>query len=604
MMRGMGRAGALAEDKTVRPSSQSLRGAASMLAPHWPLLVLASISILLFAAVNLARPLVVQQAIDQGIIGGDRGALVTTAVVFFGLSIGVYVFQALSVYTTALAGQYFLRDLRVRVFAHMQKLSLRFFDGESSGRMISRMTNDMVVVGDLINNGFLMVVQSVLLLVGTVIILFILSPRLSLVTLSVVPPLLVATWLFRLFSARAYDRVRDRIAEVMVHMQETFSGMPVVQAFARERYNAERFGEINEGNYTANVDTVKISAVYIPFVELLGGLGVALILYYGGIGVIDDEVTLGTVAAFIFYLDFIFQPIQRLSQVYDTIQAATAALNKIFALLDEPPDQQESPDAKPLIQPVRGEVTFDDVTFAYGETPVLEDVDITITAGQRVAVVGATGAGKSTMAKLLMRFYEPGKGRVLIDGQDLRDLRARDLRAALIMVPQEGFLFTGTIRDNILFGRPDATEKELVAACRELGIDDFIQSLPEAYDTLVSFRGSRLSGGEKQLVSIARAFVADPAILVLDEATSSLDPETEGIVDAAIRRLLRGRTSIVIAHRLSTAEHADRILLLDHGRLVEDGSHDELVARDGHYAALHRQWRTGTQPASDPADGN
>ncbi|MCI0832708.1 MAG: hypothetical protein J4N72_08700, partial [Chloroflexi bacterium] len=229
----MGRAGALAEDKTVRPSSQSLRGAASMLAPHWPLLVLASISILLFAAVNLARPLVVQQAIDQGIIGGDRGALVTTAVVFFGLSIGVYVFQALSVYTTALAGQYFLRDLRVRVFAHMQKLSLRFFDGESSGRMISRMTNDMVVVGDLINNGFLMVVQSVLLLVGTVIILFILSPRLSLVTLSVVPPLLVATWLFRLFSARAYDRVRDRIAEVMVHMQETFSGMPVVQAFAR-----------------------------------------------------------------------------------------------------------------------------------------------------------------------------------------------------------------------------------------------------------------------------------------------------------------------------------------------------------------------------------
>ena len=600
MMRGVGRAGALAADKTVRPSSKSLCGAASMLAPHWPLLLLAAVSILLFAAVNLARPLVVQQAIDSGIIGGDRSTLVTTAIVFFGLSIGVYVFQALSVYTTALAGQHFLRDLRVRVFAHMQKLPLRFFDGESSGRMISRMTNDMVVVGDLINNGFLMVVQSVLLLVGTVTILFILNTQLSLVTLAVVPPLLIATWIFRLLSARAYDRVRDRIAEVMVHMQETFSGMPVVQAFARERYNAERFGQINEGNYDANVDTVKISAVYIPFVELLGGLGVALILYYGGIGVIDDEITLGTVAAFIFYLDFIFQPIQRLSQVYDTIQAATAALNKIFALLDEPPDQQESPDARALMQPVRGEVTFDDVTFAYGEKPVLEHIDITITAGQRVAVVCAPRARQTTKAKLLMRFYGPGEGRVLIDGQDLRDLRARDLRATLIMVPQEGFLFTGTIRDNILFGRPDATEKEMVAACRELGVDHFIQSLPEGYDTLVSFRGSRLSGGEKQLVSIARAFVADPAILVLDEATSALDPETEGMIDAAVRRLLRGRTSIVIAHRLSTAEHADRILLLDHGRLVEDGSHDDLIARDGPYAALHRQWRTGAQPTPGP----
>lgn len=600
MMRGMGRAGALAEDKTLRPSTRSLRGAASMLAPRWPLLLLATVSIFAFAAVNLARPLVVQQAIDSGIVGDDGGALVATAIAFFGLSVGVYVFQALSVYTTALAGQYFLRDLRVRVFAHLQKLSLSFFDGESSGRMISRMTNDMVVVGDLINNGFLMVVQSLLLLVGTVIILLTLSARLSLVTLAVVPPLIIATWIFRVASERAYDRVRDRIAEVMVHMQESFAGMPVVQAFAREGLNARRFGKINESNYDANVDTVKISAVYIPFVELLGGLGVALILYYGGTGVIDDRITLGTVAAFIFYLDFIFQPIQRLSQVYDTIQAATAALNKIFALLDEKPDQQESPDAKPMTQPVRGEVTFEDVTFAYGETPVLEHVDITITPGQRVAVVGATGAGKSTMAKLLMRFYEPREGRILIDGQDLRDLRADDLRAALIMVPQEGFLFTGTIRDNILFGRPGATEEEMAAACRELGVDDFIRSLPEGYDTLVSFRGSRLSGGEKQLVSIARAFVADPPILVLDEATSALDPETEGMIDTAIRRLLEGRTSIVIAHRLSTAEHADRVLLIDHGRLVEDGPHDELVARGGHYAALHRQWRSGTEPAPGP----
>jgi ATP-binding cassette subfamily B protein len=597
MIRGMGRAGALAEDKTVRPTTQSLRGSAKMLAPHWPLIALAILAIVCFALVNLARPLVVQEAIDSGIVDGDRSALVTTAIVFFGLSVGVYVFQAVSVYTTALAGQHFLRDLRIRLFAHLQKLSLSFFDGESSGRMISRMTNDMVVVGDLVNNGLLMVTQSVLLLIGTVIILVTLSLKLSLATLAVVPPLIIATYIFRIASARAYDRVRDRIAEVMVHMQETFSGMPVVQAFARERHNVQRFGQINELNYDANVDTVRISAVYIPFVELLGGLGVALILYYGGSGVIDDEITLGTVAAFIFYLDFIFQPIQRLSQVYDTLQAATAGVNKIFALLDEEPEIQESADAKPLAQPVRGEVTFEDVTFAYGESPVLQDVDLTIAPGQRVAVVGATGAGKSTMAKLLMRFYDPRQGRVLIDGQDLRMVRSEDLRHTLVMVPQEGFLFTGTIRDNILFGRPGASEEEMVAACRELGVHNFIQSLPEGYDTLVSFRGSRLSGGEKQLVSIARAFVADPPILVLDEATSALDPETESMVETAIRRLLQGRTSIVIAHRLSTAETADRVLVLDHGRLVEDGPHADLVARGGPYAALHAQWRSGSDGA-------
>jgi len=597
MMRGMGRAGALQEDKTVRPSTQSLRGTVRMLAPRWPLLALAGVAIAGFAAVNLARPLVVQQAIDSGIVGGDRSDLVVAAIVFFGLSLGVYVFQALSVYTTALAGQHFLRDLRVRLFGHLQRLSLSYFDGESSGRMISRMTNDMVVVADLINNGFLMVTQSLLLLIGTIIILLTLSPKLSLATLAVVPPLVVATWIFRIASERAYDRVRDRIAEVMVHMQETFSGMPVVQAFAREGHNAARFGQINELNYDANVDTVRISAVYIPFVELLGGLGVALILYYGGSGVIDDEITLGTVAAFIFYLDFIFQPIQRLSQVYDTIQAATAALNKVFALLNEEPEIQDAPDAKPLAQPVRGEVTFDDVSFAYAETPVLQHIDLGIEPGQRVAVVGATGAGKSTLAKLLMRFYDPREGRVLIDGQDLREVRAQDLRRTLVMVPQEGFLFTGTVRDNILFGRPGATEDEMIVACRELGVHDFIASLPEGYDTLVSFRGSRLSGGEKQLVSIARAFVADPPILVLDEATSALDPETEGMVETAIRRLLQGRTSIVIAHRLSTAETADRVIVLDHGKLVEDGPHAELVTRGGPYAALHRQWRSGTDGA-------
>jgi ATP-binding cassette subfamily B protein len=443
-----------------------------------------------------------------------------------------------------------------------------------------------------------MVVQSILLLFGTVIILLTLSLKLSLVTLAVIPPLIGATLIFRVASEKAYEKVRDRIADVMIHMQESFSGIRVVQAFAREQQNAEQFSQINEMNYDANVDTVKISALYIPFVEWLGGLGIAFILYFGGRGVIGGSVSLGTVAAFIFYLDFIFQPIQRLSQTYDIVQAATAALNKVFGLLAEEPELADAPDAQPLPQPVRGELTFEHVSFAYGETPVLEDVNLTVAPGQRVAVVGATGAGKSTFAKLIMRFYDPRRGRVLLDGIDLREVRSADLRRTLVMVPQEGFLFSGTIRDNILFGRPDATEEEMRTACRELGVDAFIESLPEGYDTVVSFRGSRLSGGEKQLVSIARAFVADPAVLILDEATSSLDPETEGLIEGAIRRLLQGRTSIVIAHRLSTAETADRVLVMDHGRVVEDGPHAALAAAGGAYSRLYAQWRLGADGAN------
>ncbi|HUF53675.1 MAG TPA: ABC transporter ATP-binding protein [Dehalococcoidia bacterium] len=582
-----------AGERTVRPDTRSLRGAMRMLRPQWPLMLLATLCIIAFAVVNLARPLVVRVAIDDGIVADDSGVLVVTAIVFFGLTAGVYVFQAASVYLTSLIGQIFLRDLRVRLFAHLQRLSMSFFDGENSGRLISRMTNDMVVIGDLINNGFLMVVQSLLLLFGTIGILLFLSVELSLVTLVVIPPLIGATWLFRVASEKAYAAVRERIADVMVHMQESFAGMHVVQAFAREGHNTGRFADINEGNYEANVNTVKLSALYIPFVEILGGIGLALILYFGGTGVIENEIELGVVAAFIFYLDFIFQPIQRLSQVYDTIQAATAALNKVFALLDEEPEIVEDPDALPLQMPVRGEVTFEGVTFGYTDTKVLEDVALRIPAGQRVAVVGATGAGKSTFAKLLMRFYDPTEGCVLLDGQDLRHVRREDLRRILIMVPQEGFLFTGTVRDNILFGRPDATDAEVIAACQELGVHDFIASLPEGYDTQVSSRGSRLSGGEKQLVSIARAFVADPAVLILDEATSALDPETEGLIEIAIRRLFQGRTSVVIAHRLSTAEHADRVLVFDGGRIVEDGPHARLASAGGPYSALYAQWCAG-----------
>ena len=576
----------------------AMRGAGSMLATRWRVILVAAASVCLFAMAELARPIVIKQAIDHGLIDGNGSALVVAAIAFLVLAVAGYAFQAISTYTVSWVGQQFLRDLRLRLFTHYQRLSMSFFDGESSGRLVARMTADMNALSDVLNHGFLMVVQALFLLIGTVIILFVLSWQLSLVTLAILPPLIVATLIFRVYSERAYEAVRDRIADVLIHMQETLAGMHVVQAFARERHNVDRFGEINELNYEANLRTVKLSSMYIPFIEWLGGAGVGLILYFGGRGIFGAEVSVGTVAAFIFYLNFIFMPIQQLSQVYDVLQSGAAALTKIFRLLATEPDVRDAPGALPLDGPVRGAIALDRVTFGYAEdVPVLHEVDVAIEAGQRVALVGPTGAGKSTLAKLMMRFYDPRAGAVTLDGRDLRGLTLADLHRTIVMVPQEGFLFSGTVRENILFGRPQATDEELFEACRRLGVDDFVRSLPEGYDTKVSYRGSRLSAGEKQLVALARAFLADPAVLVLDEATSSLDPGTEALIERAIRRTLAGRTSIVIAHRLSTAEQAERILVVNDGRIIEDGSHDELVASGGHYAALYRMWVERTQPS-------
>lgn len=569
----------------------SLRGAGRMLAPRWPIIFVSTLSICLFAGANLARPVVIQRAIDSGLIEGNGGALVVASVVFAALAAGTYVFQALSTYTVMLVGQGFIRDLRIRLFTHLQRLSMSFYDRESSGRLVSRMTADMVALTDVLNHAFLMAVQALLLLCGTVVILVVLSWQLSVVSLVVVPPLVTATVIFRVYSTRAYEAVRDRIADVLIHMQESFAGMRVVQAYARERHNMERFSSINEQNFEANVRTARISSTYVPFIEWLGGLGIGIILYFGGRGVFGETVSVGTIAAFIFYLNFIFQPIQQLSQTYDLLQSGNAALNKIFGLLSVEPELREASRISALPRPVRGSVDFENVTFGYApDSPVLRDVNVRIEPGQRVALVGVTGAGKSTLAKLSMRFYDPTQGRVLLDGYDLRRLSFEDLHRTVVMLPQEGFLFSGTIRENILFGRPEATDGEMVRSCRALGVHRFVESLPEGYDTAVNYRGSRLSAGEKQLVSLARAFVADPAVLIMDEPTASLDPRTEALVEATMRRLLAGRTSILIAHRLSSAKHADRIFVVDGGEVVEDGRHDELLQREGRYAALYREW--------------
>ncbi len=596
-----------ARARTATPRGFGLTGAIRMLAPRWPAVLIATATLCLWAGASLGAPVAIKHAVDDGLFNHDRVALFRASLAFGLLALSAYALQGLSTYAVAAVGQRFMRDLRVRLFSHLQRLSMSFYDRESSGRLVARMTADMVAITDLLNSAFTMLVQAVLLLVGTTIILFYLSWRLSLVSLSVVPPLAVATIIFRAYSGRAYDAVRDRIADVLVQMQETFSGMRVVQAYAREQHNIDRFAEINEANYEANLRTTRLSAMYIPFTEWLGGAAIALILYFGGRGIFGVESSVGTVAAFIIYLGFIFFPIQQLSQVYDQVQSGAAALNKVFGLLAVEPAVRPPDAPAALSMPVRGRIDLAHVSFGYyADVPVLRDVDLTIEPGQRVALVGATGAGKSTIARLIMRFYDPTGGHVSLDGRNLRELSFADLRRTITMVPQEGFLFSGTILENVLFGRPDASPEEAMRACRELGIDDFMQSLPEGYETTVSYRGSRLSAGEKQLVSLARAFLADPPVLILDEATSNVDPGTEALLEDAMRRLLSGRTTIVVAHRLSTAEHMDRVLVVDAGRVVEDGSHRELVARGGHYAALYRQWSSsqshnGATPGTDGA---
>jgi len=591
----------VSDDVTELPGARrtnGLAGAMRMLAPRWPAIAVAVGAIVIYTFASLARPLVIQYALDSGVGTGGHGGsgekLALAGAVFFALLVLVYVFQGLSTYLVSKIGQDFLRELRIRLFSHYQRMSLAFFGRENAGRLVARMTSDVATVNDVLNNGFLMVVQSTLTLAGATVILFVLSWKLSMTTALILPPLIVATVIFRVYSARAYGSVRERIADVMINMQESFSGLRVVQAFAREEQNMERFGAINERNFWANVNTVRISAVFFPFVEWLSAVGIGIILYFGGRLVAGDAVTIGTVTAFVFYLEFIFQPIQNLSQVFDMVQSAGAALNKIFGILGIEPDVPEPETPAVLAAPLAGRIALENVTFGYDPArPVLRNITTTIEPGQHIVLVGPTGAGKSTLAKLMTRFYDPIGGSVSIDGYDLRTLANSDLRRSVTMVPQEGFLFTGTIRENILFGRPDASDSDVEAACRTLGIDEFVNSLPHGYDTMVSFRGSRLSAGEKQLVSIARAFLADPPVLILDEATSSLDPATEEQVEEALRRLLKGRTSVVIAHRLSTAEHADRVMVVDQGAIVEDGAHRELVAKGGYYSALYRQWTAG-----------
>ncbi|HVD49603.1 MAG TPA: ABC transporter ATP-binding protein, partial [Gaiellaceae bacterium] len=493
-------------------------------------------------------------------------------------------------YLTGWVGERILADLRNRLFDHLQKLSLGFFERNRAGVIISRLTNDVEAIDQLVTDGVTSLVQNTLTLIGTAILLFILDWRLALATLVVIPFLSIASVIFRTRSARAYSAVRERLGLVTATLAEDIAGMRIVQAFTREDTNMRNFQDVTERYRDSNMQTVVLNGLYFPFVDLLSSIALAVVLGYGGHLYFQGDVTLGTLFAFMLYVQNFFDPVQQLSQLYGTFLSATAALDKIVDVLDEEPEVVDRPGAQPL-PPVEGHVRFDGVRFGYGDGPeVLHGLDLEVPAGTTVALVGHTGAGKSTIAKLLARFYDPREGRIEIDGHDLRDVTQASLRQQLGIVPQEGFLFAGTVTDNVAFGRPDAPADDVVEAAETIGANEFIVRLENGYDTQLQERGSRLSLGQRQLVALARALLADPRILILDEATSSVDIGTERKIERALRRLLAGRTAFVIAHRLSTIRDADLIVVLEHGQVVEQGSHDELMRRRGLYTSLYGDW--------------
>lgn len=573
-----------------------LKRALVMLSSQRRSVSLALVLLVVSTATILAGPLLVRYAIDQGIVPGNPDRLRVAVVLYAAATAVAWGVQGRQVMLVSRVGETFLRDLRIRVFEHLQRMSMPFYDKNKAGVLVSRMTSDVDSLQELIQVGLIMTLLNVLLLSLSVVVLAFVSWQLLVISLLAIPPVVVASIKFQRDSNDAYLAVRDRIGTTLSELQEGISGVRVAQAFAAEPRLVSSFGSTNRRLYDAHMRSVWVQAWYVPVIEFAGIGTTALMIAAGGWLVSENMVTVGTVAFFVLSLGNLFEPINQLSQLFNTLQSSGASLQKLFALLDTSDDVPDPSDPVPL--PPRGALSLRNVGFAYGDGPaVLAGVDLEISHGERLALVGPTGAGKSTLAKLAARMYDPTVGEVTYGGVDLRCCTRESLRGRIVVVPQEGFLFNASVRDNVRIARRGASDADVEAALGAIGVGDRFASLPDGLDTLVDERGSRLSAGERQLVSLARAALVDPEVLVLDEATSSLDPGTELIVESAMDRLMKGRTVVVIAHRLSTAARCDRVAVVDGGRLVELGTHDDLLRSGGRYADLYSAW-SGPGPSS------